>query len=100
MTSKKSSYSPNNTPDQPAADKGMPAKDPKAQRSLPGQHETPEDSSVKGTLELPHERDQAVDMTSGEISPVVEQAAKDIGKGLEDTGKAPEMDRTYKKQKS
>ena len=77
----------------------MPAKDPKPQRSLPDQHETPQDSSVEETLELPHERDQAVDMTSAENSPVIEQAAHDIGKGLRDTSKAPEMDRTYKKQK-
>ena len=89
---------PDNTPDQPAAGKGMPAKDPKPQRSLPGQHETPGDSSVKNTLELPNDRDQAVDMTDGQTSPVIEQAAKDIDNGLKDTSKAPEMDPAYKKQ--
>ena len=99
MTPQKSTPSPNNTPDQPAAGKGMPAKDPKPQRSLPGQHETPGDSSVKNTLELPNDRDQAVDMTDGQTSPVIEQAAKDIDNGLKDTSKAPEMDATYKKQK-
>lgn len=87
------------SPDQPTAGKGMPAKDPKPQRSLPGQHETPHDSAVKGTLELPHDRDQAVDMTSDENSLRVEQAAKDLQKGLKDTSKAPEMNQTYKRQK-
>ena len=98
MTTQKSTISPNNTPDQPAAGKGMPARDPKPQRSLPGKHETPGDSSVKNTLELPNDRDQAVDMTDDQNSAVIEQAAKDIDNGLKDTSKAPEMDRTYKKQ--
>lgn len=94
------SPSPVNTPDQPAAGKGMPAKDPKPQRSLPGQHETPQDSSVENTLELPHDRDQAVDMTSAQTNPLIEQAAKDLKKGLKDTSKAREMNQAYKKQKS
>ena len=99
MTENKSTGYSKNTPDKPAAGKGMPAKNPKAQPSLPGQNETLQDSSFEERLELPHERDQAVDMTSVENSPVIEQAAHDIGKGLRDTSKAPEMDRTYKKQK-
>lgn len=78
----------------------MPAKEPKAQRALAGQHEAPTDSAVNNTLELPHHRDQAVDMTNSQNSPVIEQAAKDVDKGLQDTSKAPEMHRTYKKQKS
>ena len=98
MTTQKSTASPDNTPDQPAAGKGMPAREQKPQRSLPGQHETPGDSSVKNTLELPNDRDQALDMTDGQTSPVIEQAAKDIDNGLKDTSKAPEMDRAYKKQ--
>ena len=77
----------------------MPAKDPQAQRSLPGQHETPEDDSIQGTLELPNDRDQAVDMTGGQNSALIEQAARDLDAGMKDTSKAPEMDRTYKKQK-
>ncbi|MEO6321531.1 MAG: hypothetical protein ABIR56_12740, partial [Polaromonas sp.] len=99
MTSQKPTPFPSNTPDQPAAGKGLPAKEPQAQRSLPGQHETPEDGSVKDKLELPSDRDQAVDMTGGQTSPVIEQAARDINAGLKDTSKAPEMDQTYKKQK-
>jgi hypothetical protein len=90
---------PENTPDQPAAGKGMPAKEPQPQRALPGQHESPKDSSVQDTLELPHDRDQAADMTSPRTSPRIEQAAQDTENGLKDTSKAPEMDRAYKKQK-
>ena len=78
----------------------MPAKDPKPQRSLPDQHETPQDSSVESSLELPHHRDQSLDMTSAKNSPLVEQAAKDLDKGIKDTSKAPEMHQAYKKQKS
>ena len=98
MTKSKSSTSPANTPDQPAAGKGMPAKNPQLQRSLPGQQETPKDASAAQALELPHDRDQAADMTSGQPSPRIGQAAKDIDEGRKDTSKAPEMDHAYKKQ--
>lgn len=87
------------SPEQPSTGKGMPAKAPKPQRSLPGQHESPHDSAVKGSLELPHDRDQAVDMTSDQNSQRVKQAAKDLQKGLKDTSKAPEMNQAYKQQK-
>jgi hypothetical protein len=97
MTKQKSSTSPASTPEQTAAGKGMPAKNPQPQRSLPDQHETPKDGSAEGTLELPHDRDEADDMTSGQPSPLIEQAAKDIDEGRKDTSKAPEMDRAYKK---
>lgn len=77
----------------------MPAKAPQPQRSLPGQHKTPEDDSIQGTLELPNDRDQSVDMTGDQHSALIEQAARDLDAGIKDTSKAPEMDRTYKKQK-
>lgn len=48
---------------------------------------------------MPHERDQDVNMTPAEISPVVEQAAKDIKRGLKDTSNAPEMDAIYRRLK-
>ena len=99
MTRQKSSTSPTNTPDQPAAGKGMatatsPGPSPSAH---PGQQGAPRDASAENTLELPRDRDEAVDMTSGHPSPLIEQAAKDIDEGLKDTSKAPEMDQTYKK---
>ena len=67
------------------------------QRSQPGKQQDFRDESVKASLELPHERDQAQDMTSPQPDPVIEQAAKDIDNGLKDTSKALETDRTYKK---
>jgi len=84
----------------PAAGKGMPGKSPRAQRPLPDQPITPADRSVESSLELPHERDEAVDMTGEQTSPLIEQAERDVRKGLKDTSKGPEMDRAYKKLKS
>ena len=88
---------PSNRPDQPVAGKGEPAKTPLEQRSQPGKHLDFKDESVKTSLELPHERDQAKDMTSQQPDPLMEQAAKDIANNLKDTSKALETDRTYKK---
>lgn len=99
MTKANPQTKPENTPAQPGAGKGMPAKNQQPQRSLPGQHESPKDGSAKDKLELPHDRDQAADMTSGQASPLIEQAARDTEDGLKDTSKAPEMDSAYKKQK-
>lgn len=76
----------------------MPAKDPQPQQPLTSRQPDFRDASVETTLELPRDRDEAVDMTSGgRKSPLIKQAAKDIAEGLKDTSKAPEMDRTYKK---
>ena len=51
-----------------------------------------EDSGSGGTdkgtapcLPLPHDRDEAADQTATEIEPVMEQAKKDISRGLTDT---------------
>lgn len=100
MTKANPETKPENTPAQPAAGKGMPAKDPQPQRPLPDQHKSPKDDAAKDSLELPHDRDQATDMTSGEqVSPRIEQAARDTENGLKDTSKAPEMDIAYKKLK-
>lgn len=74
----------------------MPGKSPRAQRPLPDQPITPADRSVESSLELPHERDEAVDMTGEQTSPLIEQAERDVRKGLKDTSKGPEMDRAYK----
>lgn len=92
---------PKNTPlnssPQPASGKGMPAKEPRVQRSRPGQADTAQDDAVEASLELPHERDQAVDMTNAAPNPVVEQAGRDLKRGVKDTSKSVEMDRAYKK---
>ena len=92
---------PKNTPlnssKQAASSKGMPAKEPREQRSRPGEADTPKDDAVEASLELPHERDQAVDMTNAKPNPVVEQAGRDVKRGVRDTSKSVEMDRAYKK---
>jgi len=85
----------NSTAAQAASGKGMPAKAPREQR--PGQAGTPQDGAVQASLELPHERDQSLDMTPAKPDPAVKQAARDLRRGLKDTSKAPEMDRAYKK---
>ena len=97
MTQQKNRTSPANTPGQPAAGKGMPAKDPQPQAPLVGKQPDLKDASVETTLELPRDRDEAPDMTGSQPSPRIKQAAQDIKEGLKDTSKAPEMDRTYKK---
>ncbi|KQP11954.1 hypothetical protein [Pseudorhodoferax sp. Leaf267] len=51
-------------------------------------------------LALPHERDQTEEgMTGGIASPDVQQAHRDLERGVKDTSKSPEMDRTYQRQK-
>ena len=77
---------------QAGAGKGLPVKPPRARKSG-----TPQDASVDVSLQLPHERDQSVDMTARETNPVVEQASQDLAKGLKDTSKGAEMDVAYKK---
>lgn len=79
--------------------RGMPAKSPQLEISRPGRPSTPRDNAAEASLELPHERDQATDMTAEGVSPLVEQAAKDLQHGLKDTSKGPEMDNAYKKLK-
>ncbi len=51
-------------------------------------------------LPLPHERDQSEQgMTDGVPSAEMQQAHRDLQRGLQDTGKAPEMDRMDRRQK-
>ena len=87
-----------NTPDQPAAGKGEPSKTPLGQGPQVDKKQTLKDESVKSSLELPHDRDQARDMTHPQPDPVIEQAAKDVASGKQDTSRALETDRAYKKQ--
>jgi hypothetical protein len=48
---------------------------------------------------LPHERDQSVDMTGGEPDALVEQAYRDVKRGLQDTDRGPPADKAYQKLK-
>ena len=97
MTTQPSRTSPDNTPDQPAAGKGMPTKDPQAQAPMVGKQPDLKDNSAGDQLALPSDRDQTRDMTDGQPDPHIEQASKDVKDGKEDTSKATEMDTTYKK---
>ena len=48
---------------------------------------------------LPHERDEQVGMTGGIPSAVVEQGARDLKRGIQDTSKSVETDEAYAKLK-
>jgi len=48
---------------------------------------------------LPHERDESVGMTGGIASVPMQQAHRDLARGLQDTDRGPEADRTYRKLK-
>ena len=97
MSKETSTTTRSNTPDQPAAGKGMPAKTPLPQDALAGKHPSFKDQSVEASLETPNDRDQATNMTSAQPDPRIEQAAKDVANKLQDTSNALETDRTYKK---
>lgn len=75
----------------------MPAKTPLPQDAQAYKHPSLKDQSVEASLETPNERDQAIDMTNAQPDPRIEQAAKDVANGLQDTSKALETNRTYKK---
>ena len=47
---------------------------------------------------LPHERDQATDMTDGERHPEMEQAYEDLERGLQDTDRGVPAHNAYQKQ--
>ena len=49
---------------------------------------------------MPHERDEKVGMTGGISSPMVEQAAKDLLRGVKDTSRSVESNAAYEKLKS
>ena len=49
--------------------------------------------------ELPHERDEKSGMTDGVPSELVQQGARDLQRGLQDTSGSPESDAAYRKLK-
>jgi hypothetical protein len=83
----------------PGSSEGMPRKTPADGRARPGHADTPADASDEASLALPHERDQSVGMTDATPDPRVEQAGKDLDRGLKDTGKQPPMNAAYNKLK-
>lgn len=48
---------------------------------------------------LPHERDESVDMTHGQPDAHIQQAYRDVQRGLQDTDRGPPADKAYQKQK-
>lgn len=72
---------------------------PPTQRARVGKPPTPRDAAIEAQLQMPNERDESVDMTPDAPDPVIEQAAVDVARGLQDTSKGAELDRTYKKLK-
>lgn len=49
---------------------------------------------------LPHERDESADSQVSELRAVIQQAAKDIQRGLVDTDRGEQVNRTYAKLKA
>lgn len=48
---------------------------------------------------LPHEQDESVGSTGGVQSPAVQQAYKDVKRGLQDTSRGTAANRAYEKLK-
>ena len=72
---------------------------PPTQSARVGKPPTPRDAAVEANLKMPNERDESVDMTPEAPDPVIEQAAVDVARGLQDTSKGAELNQAYKKLK-
>ena len=72
---------------------------PPTQRARVGKPPTPRDAAVEAQLKMPNERDESVNMTPDVPDPMIEQAAVDVARGLQDTSKGAELSRAYKKLK-
>ena len=72
---------------------------PPTQRARVGKPPTPSDAAVEAQLKMPNERDESVDMTADMPDPMIEQAAIDVARGLQDTSKGAELNQAYKKLK-
>ena len=72
---------------------------PPAQRAQVGKPTTPPDAAVEAKLQMPNERDESVAMTADAPDPMIEQAAVDVARGLQDTSKGAELNTAYKKLK-
>ena len=62
-------------------------------------NEASKGASRHASPKLPHERDETPGMTGGEPSERVEQGHRDVARGVQDTSRAPEADRTYRRLK-
>ena len=70
-----------------------------APQTGPGSTLPPGAGNTPSEAPLPHERDESVGMTDGVPSDQMQQAYRDLARGLQDTGRGPEADRVYKKLK-
>jgi hypothetical protein len=59
----------------------------------------PTDAATEAMLLMPNERDESIAMTPDAPDPVIEQAAVDVARGLQDTSKGVELNRAYTKLK-
>lgn len=57
-------------------------------------------ASSSSSPAMPHERDERAGMTGGIPSERIEQAHRDLERGVEDTSRAPEADDAYRKLKN
>lgn len=64
-----------------------------------GHARTKPDIRKKSQPKLPHERDESINTTGTVASEPMEQAFRDIAHGMQDTDRAAEMGRAYKKLK-
>ena len=72
---------------------------PPAQNAKVRKPPAPRDETSEAQLQMPNERDESVDMTPDAPDPMIEQAAIDLARGLQDTSKGEELNRAYKKLK-
>ncbi len=75
------------------------AVDPAGTRRITGTIRLKPGGDKDAAPELPHERDQEVGMTGGIASEPVQQAYRDVKRGLVDTDRGVEAGRTYQKLK-
>jgi hypothetical protein len=59
----------------------------------------PSDPPPEEALDLPHDRDEQAGMTGGIASPLVQQGARDLQRGIKDTSRAVEANVAYEKLK-
>lgn len=79
-----------------------PTVDPKAETdpaAVPGTQVDTTSAAGSSMPELPNDRDEKVGMTGGEPSARIQQGARDLKRGVQDTSRATEADATYQIQK-
>ena len=68
-------------------------------RDAPGPDKVPEPLEAR-LPKLPHERDESgAGMTSAAPDPTIQQAYRDVQRGLQDTDRGPPAGKAYQKQK-